>query len=279
MYYCVTRTKMSRETELNFFLEKSEDLINSNYILADVKIVGVLKAIATSDMICALFKSCLNEFDYEEAKERYFVVSQYIAKDKRVFVLPESSKDIIAFVFSCLMDIDNKVVSLPNFLDKYFYEDGSSFSSYSLFVNQMIKPFVSTVKSLLEDIISGKVSDPNDAVKKIEDKKERIRREKEKERQKEKELQKKTYGENLKNVRRILLERKSYFQSSRISDIEKAERTLVIDELVSAIDSEKQDKITYAFLCYYYMAKTHLFKRKFKIKAIRSLLSSVVYEI
>lgn len=270
---------MSKELELNSFREKAQELISSNYLLADVKIVNLLKVIASSDTICALFKSCLTDFDFNKAKEKYFVVSQYLSNDKRVFVVPESTKDLIAFVFLCLMEIDNKVISLPNFLDKYFYDDGSTYSSYSMFINLMIKPFTSTVYSLAEDIFDGKVQDPHEVLVNIEKKKARQKAEKEKEIEKEKELSKKTYGENIKKVRRILISNKNKFINSKLSENKKAERTLVIDELVKALDSEKQDRITYSFLCYYYMAKSCIYRRPFKIKLIRRLLSEVIYEL
>ena len=54
---------MSKTEELQVFLEASEDLINSKYILADIKVVNILKAIASSETILALFKNSLMDFD------------------------------------------------------------------------------------------------------------------------------------------------------------------------------------------------------------------------
>lgn len=269
---------MSKELELNNFIEKSNDLISSNYILAEIKIINLLKSIATSETLLGLFKNCLTDFDYEKAKETFFVESEYLSKDKKVFILPKSQKDIIAFVFLTLMDIDNKVITIQELLDKYFYDDGSSFSSYSIFINQMIRPFVDTVVSLMNDVIDGKIQDPNEALldRALRDKK--IREEEEKELLREKELSKKSYGENLKTVRRILLSNKKIFSEGKLSEVEKAERVLVIDRLLSALDSEDKEEITYAFLCYYYQAKAHILKRQFRIKTLRKLLSEIIYE-
>ena len=38
---------MEKREELNLFLEKVEELIDSKYILADIKIVNILKVIAS----------------------------------------------------------------------------------------------------------------------------------------------------------------------------------------------------------------------------------------
>lgn len=270
---------MSREVELYNFVEKAKEVIESNYILAEIKIVNLLKAIAGSETILALFKNCLTDFDYENAKNKYFVKSEYLSNDKKVYVAPENKKDIIAFVFMNLMDIDNKKITLPDFLNAYFYGDGSTFSSYSLFIDQMIKPFVSTVKELTEDIIGGKIQDPNEALNILKEKKEKEEAEIEAERQKQNELAKKTYGANMAKVRRILLESKKKYLSSNKSEVDKAERVLVVDKFLNALDKQNAEDITYAFLCYQYMAKSHIFKRDFKIGQIRRLLSDIVYEL
>lgn len=39
---------MTKREELDVFVERAEELIRSKYILADIKIVGILKAIAAS---------------------------------------------------------------------------------------------------------------------------------------------------------------------------------------------------------------------------------------
>ena len=48
---------MNKEKELNLFLERADELIDSKYILADVKLASFLKAIASSDTLLALFKN------------------------------------------------------------------------------------------------------------------------------------------------------------------------------------------------------------------------------
>ena len=50
---------MNKRAELDAFLKSTDELINSKYIIADIKIVGVLKAIASSQTLIALFQNCL----------------------------------------------------------------------------------------------------------------------------------------------------------------------------------------------------------------------------
>ena len=64
---------MTKREELDLFLTSAQDFIASKYILADIKIVNLLKAIASSDTLIALFKNCLTDFNYEEAQKKYLV--------------------------------------------------------------------------------------------------------------------------------------------------------------------------------------------------------------
>ena len=64
---------MTKKEQLDLFLEKANELIESKYILADIKIVGLLKAIASSDTLMAIFKNCLTDFDRDVAERKYLV--------------------------------------------------------------------------------------------------------------------------------------------------------------------------------------------------------------
>ena len=56
---------MNKREELDLFLLRADEFIDSKYILADVKIVALLKSIAVSDSMVAILKSCLKDFDYQ----------------------------------------------------------------------------------------------------------------------------------------------------------------------------------------------------------------------
>ena len=68
---------MTKKEELELFLERADEFINSKYILADVKIINLLKSIAQSETLLAIFKNCLTDFDYQQAKKKYLVKSMW----------------------------------------------------------------------------------------------------------------------------------------------------------------------------------------------------------
>ncbi len=255
---------MSKTEELELFLSRADEFVDSKYILADVKIVNLLKAIASSETLLALFKNCLNDFDYEKAKERYLVKSPYLSEDKGEFVLPSSSREILAFTFCILMDIDSKKIDISDFIKKYFFENGSFSESYSSFINSMIKPFRNTVKVLIESVIEGKLQDPVEAFT-IEEKKRQEKKEEERKKAKlAKELSEKTYASALKKVKELLFNDKTAIKDSRLKEDVKKELTLIVDMLANVIEGDDKDAVEYAFVSYKFVTYAHpvlFFKR------------------
>ena len=161
---------MTKKEELDLFLKRTDEFVEAKYILADIKIVNILKSIALSETLIALFKNCLTDFDYNQAKKNYFVKSKFLSNDKCEFVLPPNSRELLAFIFNILMDVDAKKIDFSEFLDKYFYVDGSYSASFEAFKNAMIKPFRNSVKMIMESVIDGKVQDPLEAIIEQEEK-------------------------------------------------------------------------------------------------------------
>lgn len=154
---------LERKQELDIFLMRCEEFIESKYILANVKIVNLLKAIASSETLIAIFKSCLIGFDEEDVKRKCFKPSTYV-EGKNDYVSPDKAKDLLAFVFTTLMDVDSGKIDFNAFLNENFYENGSFYESYESFIKKVIVPFKFTVKSLMEDVISGAVADPEEEI-------------------------------------------------------------------------------------------------------------------
>ena len=247
---------MDKNAELNLFLQKADELIDSKYIIADVKIVGLLKAIATSDTLVAIFKNCMTGFDYPAAQKKYLVKSKYLAGDKGEFVLPSSSRELLAFIFSILVDIDAKRIDFARFLNKYFYEDGSCSAGYTAFLNSMIKPFKNSVKMLMESVIEGKLQDPVEAFTEEEERRNLQEKQEAEKKRKEKELAEKAYGTSVKAIREILLKDKTKLKNSKLKTGVKEDLILVIDMLANAISAEEKDGIVYAFTAYKYAMRT-----------------------
>ncbi len=267
---------LTRREELNLFMERADELIDSKYILADIKLANILKAIASSDTLIAIFKNCLTDFDYAEAQKKYLVKSPYLSQEKGEFILPTTSRELLAFIFNVLVDIDAKRIDLNAFIGKYFYVDGSFASGYDAFITSMIKPFKNSVKMLMESVIDGKLQDPVEALTEEENRRAKEKQEEETRLIKEKELLQKAYGASVKSLKEILLEDKQKIRASKLSNDKKEEVLLVIDMLANVIESEDKDAITYAFVAYKYMSKAYRFSFIGRVKKISKLLKDVV---
>lgn len=269
---------MKKSEELQFFLEKADELACSKYILSEIKIVNLLKAISASETLLAIFKNCLINFDIEEAKKKYFVKSKYLTGDKGEFILPNNSRELLALVFNVLVEIDAKQINFPEFLSKYFYEDGSFSASYSAFINSMIKPFRNSVKVLMECVIDGSLEDPIDAIVREEERRAGLEIERQKREKLEAELMKKSYGASVKKIKEYLLSDKQKVKNSKLKDQVKEELTLIIDMLANVIESEDKDAIYYAFVSYKYCTKAHKIMFRARVRKIKKLLKDVLCE-
>ena len=269
---------MQKREELDNFLAKANEFIDSQYILADVKIVNLLKTIATSPTLLALFKNCLTNFDYAEAKKQYLIKSPFV-QDKGEFVLPKTSRELLAFIFNILVDIDAGNINLGEFLDKYFYVDGSAYSAYASFLNAMVKPFKSSVKILMESVIEGKLQDPVEAFNEEETKRIQEENLKAEEEKREKERSKKAYAESLKSLREILIADKKKVKESKLNEKEKFDLTLIIDMLANVIDCTDKDAIEYAFIAYRYAVKAHKILFFNRLKKVAKLVKEISNEL
>lgn len=270
---------MTVREELDLFVERVDDLIGAKYILADVKIVNVLKSIASSSTLLALFKNCLTDFDYELANKKYLVKNRFLGGDKGEFIIPPNTRELLAFVFRILMDIDSKDIDFCAFIDKYFYVDGSFSAGYDAFINGMIKPFRNSVKVLMENVLAGSLQDPVSALEE-----ENIKREKQKEKEeidakKQEELLKKSYGQSVNVIRDILIEQKKKANEKSTDEVRNQEIALIIDTLYDVLDSQDKQAITYAYTSYKYLAKCYKFTFYFGFKKIESLIKDVLNEI
>jgi len=262
--------------ELDLFIERADEFANSKYILADVKIVNLLKAIASSGTLLALFKNCLTDFDYESAKKRYLVKSQYQGSNKGEFVMPPNSRELIAFVFNVLMEIDANTINLSEFINKYFFVDGSFSSGYEAFITSMIKPFANSVKLLMESVIEGKLQDPVEALVEEETRRERQREIDEDNQRKQQELSQKKYGASIKAIKDLLLKDKQKIKAKDMDVVVKDEMILVIDMLANVVESQDKDAIEYAFVAYKYLARVHKIIFFGRIKKIGAYINDII---
>lgn len=263
---------MEKREELNLFIARVDELIESKYVLADIKISNLLKGIVSLESIYALFKSCLIDFDYETAKKKYLVSAPYLMDNKGEYLLPNKSKELLAFTLNVLTDMDSGTISLAEFLDKYFYEDGSYISSYSSFINKMIKPFKSAVKLIMDSVLEGKIEDPIEVISRAEELAEKSRKLEEEKEKEDRNSAAKLGGESKASLKEILLNyKKNIKERKRLKNGVKEELVLVIDKLANSIDGGNVDEINYSFIAYKNSVKLHpviFFSKKRKVKKL-----------
>ena len=246
---------MTKQEELDLFLLRCDELIESKYILADVKIVNLLKSIANSKTLLAIFQTCLKDFNYEKEATKCFITSAYLGGDKGEFKQPDNSKTLLALVFSILMDIDAKNIDFSQLLNKYFYENGSYYQSYNAFVKALITPFKFTVKTLMVGIIKGSVGDPVTELSNGEN------------------PQENKFKNAVEGIKEILVKDREKLNALKEED-KKAEGLFIVNTFEQALDSEDKESIRYAFIAYKYTIGS-IFKFINKVKAVQELLNTI----
>ena len=132
--------------QIDLFLRRCDEVMGSRFIIADTKISDLLKSIATSDLLYAYFRDITKNFDYRAAQRKYLDDAPAAPSRGKKMLFPEDPQEKLAFIFCLLVEFDSKKRDLSEFLQEYFYEDGSVYESFYAFTNQVIKPFRNAVK-------------------------------------------------------------------------------------------------------------------------------------
>lgn len=121
--------------ELEQFNTACDDFLKGKYILADLKISGIMKSIAYSEKIKNIISKCLENFDIGKELGNVF-------NNENVVVMPSESKKIVAVCFNILYNIDNKEINFFDFLNTYF-KDGNELGNreFEEFSKVIILPF------------------------------------------------------------------------------------------------------------------------------------------
>lgn len=133
--------------KIRLFLNACDELIRGSFVFAEKKIPEVLKALAESGELCELFSAVTKGFDFPAAKRSYLRVE---GGRGRAY-LPTERREVLAFVFCLLVELDEGKLHLNDFLLDYFYVDGSYTASYSLFSERMLRPFCEIVRECYPD--------------------------------------------------------------------------------------------------------------------------------
>ena len=137
---------MNSVQDLMDFNNICDEFVLGKYILADIKISALLKAIAASEKIKDIVASSVNNFDFNRAYAKFVTENE---DGTCSLTLPTKEEDIIAFIFSLLYRFDSKTINFYDFLNKfYFQEDSAPGQEFVCFANNIIIPFKTAINNV-----------------------------------------------------------------------------------------------------------------------------------
>ena len=220
---------LTQSMSIETFEKNMDEVINCPYILSDKKISALLKGISLSKLFYELFDFCTADFNYAEARKKYF--SKNAAYGKR-FVLPPDSKTIIALGFSVLYCIDSRDEDLVSLLNEYFYESNIN-GAYHRFAKELLIPFKVQVLSVANAMIRDKGTEAEVTEKKP--------------------LKKNLLSDSdIAKIRELLEQSKSVILQYKIEPVLKTELIVLYDSFSGSLYEVEPEKIKVAYLGYKY---------------------------
>ncbi len=125
--------------EIKNFITSCDEFINGKFILADIKIAKLLRAITESTAIYNVIAESLINYDYK--KESIALEEECKLKNDGNLILPEDNNIVIPYVFSLLVEIDSKQLNFDEYLEKNFVSASSQKEEYEAFAHCIIVPF------------------------------------------------------------------------------------------------------------------------------------------
>ena len=129
--------------ELILFNTACEEFANGKYILADAKILSILKIIENDEKIKDIVRTCCEGYNFPNAYNN----AVEFKNDEAFFSIPKEDKEIIAFVYHLLSSFENNSINLYDFLQKFYSIDNSP-NNFVKFANGIIEPFKEAVNSV-----------------------------------------------------------------------------------------------------------------------------------
>ena len=128
------------------FNNTCDEFIAGKYILVDIKISALLKTIASQEKIKNIIANCNEHFDFS------YTYNQAVSEDETgnvLFNLPEDEKTMVAFIFSLLYKMNEKIIDPYSFVTKFYFEEGAEVGKEFInFANAIILPFKQAVNNL-----------------------------------------------------------------------------------------------------------------------------------
>lgn len=225
---------MTDEQSIGAFSRAMDELCDTTYLLAEKKLAAMLKTVAVSRVLMELFSYCVEDFDYDTEKKKYFVKGDNI---EGKFLLPPDSRTIIALCFSFLFRLDSRQEDLLVALSDYFCVNDLNIA-YKRMCAELLKPFKVEVLSAAGSMINGFKEEPRVAQKRISDKKA-------------------LSFSDAALIKELLKKSKGIILQYKIEPELKADLMTLYDNFDSALFEADADRIKVAFLGYKYSTLYH----------------------
>lgn len=145
----------STKAQVENFLSKCEEMKYCKFIVAPTKISDLLKCIVNSRELYGLFDAVTGNFDYPTVKSNCLVTITNSAYERSYVNLPQTTGQVLAFIFCLFMEFENNTLNFNDFLRRYFPEDGSYVASYRAFCSVIIKSLQDAVAQVYESELNS----------------------------------------------------------------------------------------------------------------------------
>ena len=150
----------STREQVENFLSKCEEMKYCKFIVAPTKISDLLKCIVNSRELYGLFDAVTSNFDYPAVKSNCLVTITNSTYERSYVTLPQTTGQVLAFIFCLFMEFENSTLNFNDFLRKYFPEDGSYVASYRAFCTVIIN----SLQAAIEQIYENELNSPDNTV-------------------------------------------------------------------------------------------------------------------
>lgn len=117
-----------------------DDFITGKYILANIKVKALIDSINQSEKLTDLVSTCLDGFD--------FALAMRESVTPKGIVLPQGDKNVVAYCFNVLFNLDQGTITFLDFLNKYFASAKTTGGEeFALFADTIIQPFKTAVNN------------------------------------------------------------------------------------------------------------------------------------
>lgn len=138
--------KKQPNNELKKFFIACDEFTNGRFILADIKIAKILRAVADCEEIYNLLEECMINFDFDREIAKCKVKGSM--GEVAAFRLPSEMHKLIPLVFCLLVELDSKKIDFNYFLKTQFPLANSQNEEYESFSNAVIIPFKKAIADL-----------------------------------------------------------------------------------------------------------------------------------